>query len=121
MEHNEFADDIMKINPQIRFVGIYRKGDYFTKVRAGIDTLLSDEETKESMRQAVMWMRSHNMHAQKIGRTHYSLAKYDKITRITIPFGRDGLILITTESEAEHDPIGEKVLELSNTFEESLF
>lgn len=120
MNHNELVNEILNINPQIRFVGIYRKGDYFTKVREGLDSLLTDEETKESMRQAAIRMKTRELHAHKIGRTHYALAKYDKMSRITIPFGRDGLILITTEPEAEHDPIGEKVLEISNAFENSL-
>jgi len=120
MDHNELVDKILKINSKIRFVGIYRKGSYFTKIRSGLDSLLTEEETKESMRQAVIRMNTREVHAHKIGKTHYALAKYDKMSRITIPFGRDGLILITTEPEAEHDPIGEKVLELRTIFEDSL-
>ena len=120
MIHEELVNKILKINPKIRFVGIYRKGDYSTKLRDGLESYLNEEETKESMKQAIVRMNTRKLLAHKIGRTHYAIAKYDKMSRITIPFGNDGLILITTESDAEHDPIGEKVLELRNNFEDLL-
>ncbi len=100
MKHNKLVDEIMKINPKIRFVGIYRKGDYSTKLKEGLESYLNEEETKESMKQAIIRMNTRKLHAHKIGKTHYAIAKYDKISRITIPFGNDGLILITTESDA---------------------
>jgi hypothetical protein len=118
--HEELVNEIMKITPKIRFVGIYRKGDYSTKLRGGLQSYLNEEETKESMKQAIIRMNTRKLLAHKIGKTHYAIAKYDKISRITIPFGNDGLILITTESDAEYDPIGEKILDLRNSFEESL-
>ena len=117
MSHDEFIEEILNINPKIRFVGIFYNGDYHTKIREGLKPLLNKEETQTSMRHAILRMSGRKLLAHKIGNTHYAMAKYDKMTRISISFGKDGLIMVTTENDAEYDPIAEKVLELRKKYE----
>jgi hypothetical protein len=50
--------------------------------------------------------------ATKIGKGKYVLAEYEKIERITMPLGDEHLLYITTEPEADHSRIIEKVMTL---------
>jgi hypothetical protein len=43
--------------------------------------------------------------ASKIGKGKYVLAEYEKIKRITMPFGDRHLVYVTTEPQANHDNI----------------
>jgi hypothetical protein len=47
-------------------------------------------------------------HTPKIGKGKYVLAEYEKIKRITMPLG-DEHLYITTEPEADHSRIIERV------------
>jgi len=44
------------------------------------------------------------------------LAKYEKIYRVTIPIGGAGLILITTELDADIIKIVDKILKIKNKY-----
>jgi len=110
----------MKISPLIRFSAIYFEGDFYTKKRDGIETHLDSFETAKSMSYAVLRMEQRNEHSQKIGNVHYALVKYDKLNRVTIPLGKDGLVMFSTELEAECELIAEKVIEFKKKNEISI-
>ena len=40
--------------------------------------------------------------SHKIGKGRYVVAEYERIKRITMPFGEDYLLYLTTETEADH-------------------
>ena len=111
MEPKQFVEEIMKISPLIRFSAIYFEGEFYEKKRDGVETHLDSFETIESMSNAVLRMIQREKHSQKIGHPDYSLTKYGKVNRVTIPLGKDGLIMFSTELEARCDSIAEKVIE----------
>ncbi len=108
---------MLDINPKIRFAAVYCKGDYYTKMREGLKSFLNNEETEKSMRQAVVRMNSRKLLSHKVGDIHYGLGKYDKMSRVTIPFGKDGLIMISIDPDAECDGIAEKIIRIREKFE----
>ena len=120
MEPKQFVEEIMKISPLIRFSAIYFEGDFVVKKRDGVKTHLDSFETTKSMSYAVLRMEQRKEHSQKIGNVHYALAKYDKLNRVTIPLGKDGLIMFSTEPEAECELIAEKVIEFKKKNEISI-
>ncbi len=120
MEPKQFVDEIFKLSLLIRFSAIYFEGDFYTKKRDGIETHLDSFETAKSMSYAVLRMEQRNEHSQKIGNVHYALVKYDKLNRVTIPLGKDGLVMFSTELEAECDLIAEKVIEFKKKNEISI-
>ncbi len=120
MEPKQFVEEIMKISPLIRFSAIYFEGDFVLKKRDGVKTHLDSFETAESMSYAVLRMIQREKHSLKIGNVHYALAKYDKLNRVTIPLGKDGLIMFSTELEAECELIAEKVIEFKKKNEISI-
>ncbi len=120
MEPKQFVEEIMKLSPLIRFSAIYFEGEFYTKKRDDVEPHLNSFETTESISYAVLRMREREKHSQKIGNVHYALVKYDKVNRVTIPLGKDGLVMFSAELEAKCELIAEKVIEFKKKNEISI-
>ncbi len=116
LEYEKICDEILECDKKIRYVGIYDYGELYDKTRPGLTSILSKEETELSLSQAIYRWSTRKKTAEKIGRPIFALAKYEKIYRITIPIGGAGLILITTELDADVIKIVSKILEIKNKY-----
>jgi hypothetical protein len=107
MDYQKLQVDIMNIDPKIRLVTICDINGkvMFSDHRQGVKNLLSTEESKESLELAANTWKIRSKLAPKIGKGKYVLAEYEKIKRITIPLGDNHLLYITTEPEADHSNI----------------
>jgi len=114
MEYEKICDEILECDKDIRYVGIYDYGDLYDKMKPGLKSHLSREETEMSLSQAVYRWSTRKKTANKIGKPIYALAKYEKIYRVTIPIGGAGLILISIELNADVNMIVEKILTIKN-------
>jgi hypothetical protein len=96
--------DIINIDPNIRLVTICDVDGriMYSHHRQGVKNLLTPEESKKSLEMAMTGWKVRNELSHKIGKGRYVLAEYDKIKRITMPFGDDYLLYVTTEIEADH-------------------
>ncbi|MGA7976466.1 MAG: hypothetical protein WB975_04465, partial [Nitrososphaeraceae archaeon] len=94
--------DIINIDPNIRLVTICDVDGrmMYSHHRLGVKNLLTPEESKKSLEMAMTGWKVRNELSHKIGKGRYVLAEYDKIKRITMPFGDDYLLYVTTEIEA---------------------
>jgi hypothetical protein len=112
MDFGKLCNDILNIDPKIRFAGICDEtGDIkYGGQREGIKNLLSSEETKRSNLQALARWGLRNSLAPKIGKGKYAMAEYEKIKRITVPLENYHLLLITTEIEADHGKVIDSIL-----------
>ena len=107
MDYQKLQADIMNIDPKIRLVTICDINGkvMFSNHRQGVKNLLSPEESKESLELAVNSWKIRSKLAPKIGKGKYVLAEYEKIKRITMPLGDDHILYVTTEPEADHSNI----------------
>ena len=112
MDKEQFCNEILKIDDKIRFAAIYDEGGFHHKMREGLDPYLTLEETENSLAQAVLRWASRKKDGLKIGEPVYSMAKYGKANRITMPIGNTGLIIVTTELMVNPDEIAAKIREL---------
>ena len=112
MNYEKMCDEILDLNHNIRYAAVYDYGELHDKVRPGVKSHLSREETETSLSQAMYRWSTRKKTADKIGTPSCALAKYEKIYRITIPIGGAGLILITTELDVDVNQIVDKVLEI---------
>ena len=119
MEYEKICDDILDSDSKIRYVGIYDFGELYDKIQSGKKSLLSKEETELSLSQAVYRWATRKKTAGKIGKPIFALAKYEKIYRITMPIGRAGLILISTELDADTSEIVEKISKIQEKHSEN--
>ena len=112
MDYKRIYDDIMNTDPKIRLVTICDSNGKImhSEHREGVENLLSPEESKKSLELAVNSWKTRNTLAPKIGKGKYVLAEYEKIKRITMPLGDEQhLLYLTTEPEADHSRIIERV------------
>ena len=116
MEYEKICNEILECDNKIRYVGIYDYGELYDKMRAGLKSHLSREETEMSLSQAVYRWSTRKKTADKIGKPIFALAKYEKIYRVTIPIGGAGLILISVELDSDVNTIVEKIISIKNQY-----
>ena len=116
MEYEKICDEILECDKDIRYVGVYDYGELYDKMKPGLKSHLSREETEMSLSQAVYRWSTRKKTADKIGKAIYALTKYEKIYRVTIPIGGAGLILISIELNADVNMIVEKILTIKNKY-----
>ncbi len=82
-----FCGEILANNQSIRFVGIANHlGSLIATVyRRGLVPLMTKEETSQYSIQAVLRAATREDFESKIGRLEYSIGKYEKIIRATVP------------------------------------
>ncbi|AJM91695.1 hypothetical protein [Nitrosopumilus piranensis] len=116
LEYEKICNEVLESDKKIRYVGVYDYGELYDKMRADAENYLSREETELSLSQAVYRWSTRKKTSNKIGKPIFALAKYEKIYRVTIPIGGAGLILISTELDADVNEIVEKVLKIKNKY-----
>ena len=111
MDYKRIYEDIMNSDSKIRLVTICNTNGKImhSNHREGVQNLLSPEESKKSLELAVNSWKTRSDLAPKIGKGKYVLAEYEKLKRITMPLGDEHLLYITTEPEADHSRILERV------------
>jgi len=114
MNFNKFCSDVLKISPKVRFAGVYstKNGEVYYKMQEGIKKIFNDEQTKDSLVHGYMRWKSRLHASALIGIPIYTMTKYPKINRITLPCGEKALIMISTESDLEPVEIIEDVCKL---------
>jgi hypothetical protein len=116
MEYEKICEKILECDKNIRYVGIYDFGELYDKMRPGLKSHLTREETEMSLSQAVYRWSTRKKTSDKIGKPVYALAKYEKIYRITVPIGGAGLILISIELNADVNKMVEKIITIKNQY-----
>jgi hypothetical protein len=106
--------DIINIDRKIRLVTLCDTNGkiMYSRHRQGVTNLLSNQESKKSLELAMNAWKIRSELASKIGKGKYVLAEYEKIKRITMPFGNDLLLYLTTEVEADHSNILNRIRKL---------
>jgi hypothetical protein len=84
---SDICKQIVALDESIRFAGVANKmGTLITRTyRHGLVPLMTEEETSQYAIRAVIRATTHEDFETKLGRLHYSVGKYDKLIRGTIP------------------------------------
>jgi hypothetical protein len=106
--------DIVNIDPNIRLVTICDSEGktMYSRHRQGVENLLTPEESKRSLEMVMTGWKVRNELSHKIGKGRYVVAEYERIKRITMPFGDDYLLYLTTETETDHLDIINRIRKL---------
>jgi hypothetical protein len=101
----EFCQLILGADESIRFVGIATLTGAILamKYRANLVPLLTREETASSIKNLVWRVASRRVLEEKLGKTLYVVATYEKVKRATIPVGQDGQTILTISFDSESD------------------
>ena len=109
VDYQKICDEVIELDKKIRYVAVYDYGELHEKMRHGLKSYLTKEETETSLSQAVYRWSTRKKTSEKIGKPIFAMAKYEKIYRITLPIGGAGLILVSTEIDIDISSILEKL------------
>jgi hypothetical protein len=114
MDYDDLCIKILRSDSKVRFAGICDDtGEIrYGGPRKGLKNILSPEETKRSMLQALARWKLRDELSAKTGKGKYALAEYEKMKRITFPLDETHLLLVTTDADANHARIIEEILRL---------
>lgn len=118
MDYDSACDEILSCDNQIRYAAIYNYGELYDKMRPGITSYLTKEETEISLSQAIYRWSTRKKTISKIGKPVFAMAKYEKVYRVTIPIGGAGLILVSIELNADVNEIVDKILKIQSKYSE---
>jgi len=115
-DYEKFCDEVFKLDKKIRFVGIFDRHFTLIKMREGLQSLLSPEETENSIIDTFSKWRTRQGLAKKLGEPLYAMAEYKKVKRITIPKNDDGLILVSAEPSVNHETVTKEILSIRDKY-----
>ena len=108
--------EILKLNNSIRFVGKIKDRKLHSFVRSENKTPLLDEELDNMAHyQASVKANMENMFDSTLGKTNWMITSKEKVKLITL-FLDDGLLILSIESDANHDEIIQKIQSLNLNF-----
>ena len=102
---DNLCDQILKIDPSIRFVGIANKmGKTITSAyRKGSDHLLTEDESDLSTIESVLRMLTRGDLQSKTGKPIYSFTLYEKVKRATISLDNDEYPVLMVSFDIKED------------------
>ena len=114
MDYNGLNKEILKLNPKIRYSGVYHTGNVqlYEKLQDGVTRYFDKEKTYDTFVHAYMRWKSRQHDSDVIGEPVYTTTKYAKINRLTIPCSHRALLMVNTEPELEPHEIVDKVIDL---------
>ena len=89
-------------------------------MRDGIDSYLTEAETKLSLLQTVKRWAERKDWTPKIGRPIYSATMYQMVKRITMEVSPDLLLFVSTEIQCEHEKLILKLMDFNETIRKIL-
>ncbi|MGI0038470.1 MAG: hypothetical protein ACREAO_01540 [Nitrososphaera sp.] len=103
----ELCKNIVGIDKGIRFAGMAdRMGKLVAfAYRQGLQPLLTKEESELSVMQSLLRMGMRKTMEDRLGRTVYAFALYEKVKRATLPLDDGAILLLSFDIEANHEPI----------------
>jgi hypothetical protein len=108
-EEERICDEIVELDASIRFAGIANKMGKMVaaKFKPGVQALLTKEEIEDNIIKAVLRMKTREDYEQKLGKTIYTFALYDKVKRASIALDQKNysLLMVSFDVAAEHESI----------------
>ena len=114
--YEAFCESVLKIDKKIRFTGIYDLPRVYYKMQEGVTSYLSEFEIETSLNQSLYRWKSRVKLEQKVGLPAFSLTKYAKIYRVTMPFKDEVIFCFSTESDVNINDIIDKVIQLRDSY-----
>ena len=112
MDFKLLLDKIMQIDKRVRFsvVSDMYANIILSRHRDGLENFLTEQETREALQYAVDAWRIRHQHEEKLGKGKFAMVEYETVKRISLPLGKDRLLLITIDNTSDGFEIVEKVL-----------
>jgi hypothetical protein len=108
-EEEKICEEIVELDGSIRFAGIANDMGKLVaaKFKRGVQALLTKEEIEDNIIKAVLRMKTREDYEQKLGKTIYTFALYDKVKRASIALDHESysLLMVSFDIAADHESI----------------
>ena len=108
-DEEKICDEILELDSSIRFAAIANKmgKPVAAKFNRGVKALLTSEEIEANIIKAVLRMKTREDYEEKLGRTIYTFALYEKVKRASIALNKGdySLLMVSFEVAADHESI----------------
>jgi hypothetical protein len=106
-QERNLCKQILQLDKTIRFVGIASiEGKLIAQeYREGVQSFLTKEESELSALQSIIRMGTRKMLEEKVGKTIYAMALYEKVKRVSMPLGDSNILMVSFDTEANHEDI----------------
>lgn len=100
-DEGKICSMVMEANKYTRYVAVCdRDGKIlWNSRRNNVEHLLTEKETKDSLKRAVVAWNSRDGLSAKLGHGRYAVVGYENLTRITVPLKNGHLLLVTVEGK----------------------
>ena len=111
MELQKAAEKLIKMSPSVRVVTFcdLNGKPVFSAHSKRVKNVLSQSESKESLRNAARAWKMRKKLARKLGTCKSVVAEYAAVKRITMPAGKSHILYVTTTAAFDHNKIVRKV------------
>ena len=86
-------------------------------MRNGLTSLLTPKETEQSINDAIIRWNTRTALSHKLGEPIYAMAEYKNVKRITVPFNKNGLILVSLDPTGFHEVLLKEIIEIKNKYD----
>ena len=114
MNYQKLCSLVLGLEPQIRSAYVYHNnGELLAEgMREGMPSLLPTVELTKSIHNTLLRWKTRELLYPFLGAGKYSLTKYEKVKRITVPLKNYTVLVVGMEVAVKHDIIIEKILRL---------
>jgi hypothetical protein len=113
MKQPSLCERIIKLNRNIRFVGIVNnKGEVIEGgFREGVEPLLNGTDEQQMYIQSLSNMTRLQSYSDRLGRVRYILTEHERVRLMTFPLG-DGILCVSATPKADMNEISNKVMKV---------
>ncbi len=100
-DEGKLVSMILEANKNVRYACICDSEGkiLWNSRRNDIQSLISLEDTKESLKMAIENWKKRDKITEKIGRGKYAIVGYEKLKRVTIPLRNDHMLYVHVEGD----------------------
>lgn len=111
MQQRNLCDRIIKLDRNIRFVGIVNsRGEVIEGgFQEGIQPLLEGTDEQEMYVQSLWNITTLQKYSGRLGKVNYAITAHDRVTLMTFPL-EDGILCLSISSKANVDKLKTKVM-----------
>jgi hypothetical protein len=117
MQHLGLSDRIIKLDRNIRFVGILNdRGEVIEGgFQQGVEPLLNDVDEQQLYLHSLSNLTTLELYGQKLGMVRFSMTEHEKVTLMTFPLG-DRVLCISATPKADMIKIRSSVMKVLKGF-----
>jgi len=111
VEHCAFLTEVMKVDPTVRFVGLYNSNfeKIVDSVQPGIIPHLSRDEMQNSVRYDIRRWETYKMFHNQLGDSEYAMIKYDKAILLTFSLSEQKYLRVSIEPNTDYKSVIEQI------------